>query len=125
MPMHFAKNPLFKIGVGRTPLEEDQDLASAATFSRLENAATSRDLYRLAQVFVDQFIGSYSKVPEVLVLDMDHSEDETHGQQEFSFTTITTAATATCLCFSLKASRENSSPRCFVPARGPKVMRTP
>ena len=79
------KDPLFKMGVGRTPLEEDQDLASAATFSRLENAATSRDLYRLAQVFVDQFIGSYSKVPEVLVLDMDHSEDETHGQQEFSF----------------------------------------
>ena len=79
------KDPLFKMGVGRTPYEEDQDLASAATFSRLENAATSRDLYRLAQVFVDQFIGSYSKVPEVLVLDMDHSEDETHGQQEFSF----------------------------------------
>ena len=73
------KDPLFKMGVGRTPLEEDQDLASAATFSRLENAATSRDLYRLAQVFVDQFIGSFSKVPEVLVLDMDHSEDETHG----------------------------------------------
>ncbi len=34
---------------------------------------------------MDQLIGSYSKVPEVLVLDMDHSEDETHGQQEFPF----------------------------------------
>ena len=119
------KDPLFKMGVGRTPFEEDQDLASAATFSRLENAATSRDLYRLAQVFVDQFIGSYSKVPEVLFWTWTILKMKPMGNRSLPFTTITTAATATCLCFSLKASRENSSPRCFVPARGPKAMRTP
>ncbi len=30
-------------------------------FPRLENSATARDIYRLAQVFVDQFIASYDQ----------------------------------------------------------------
>ena len=34
---------------------------------------------------MDQFIGCYSKVAAVIVLDLDHAEDETHGPQEFSF----------------------------------------
>ena len=41
------------MGVGRSPLEEDPDLARAAIFPGWENAATSRDLYRLAQGLVD------------------------------------------------------------------------
>lgn len=61
------------------------DLASGPTFSRLENAVSAKDVYRLAQAFVDQFIASYPEAPEVIVIDMDHSEDPTHGQQEFSF----------------------------------------
>ena len=48
-----GKDPRFKMGVGRSPLEEDPDLARAAIFPGRENAATSRDLYRLAQVLVD------------------------------------------------------------------------
>lgn len=82
---HLRTDPLFKLGVGRRPLDHDRHLASASTFSRLENAATARDIYRLAQVFVDQFIASYDQPPEVIVLAMDHSEDQTHGQQELSF----------------------------------------
>ena len=82
---HLRTDPLFKLGVGRKPLDHDNHLASASTFSRLENAATIRDIYRLAQVFVDQFIASYDQPPKVIVLDMDHSEDQTHGQQELSF----------------------------------------
>jgi hypothetical protein len=82
---HLRRDPLFKLGVGRKPLDPDNDLASASTFSRLENAATTRDIYRLARAFVDQFIASYSQPPEVIVLDMDHSEDQTHGQQELAF----------------------------------------
>jgi hypothetical protein len=39
----------------------------------------------MAQVFVDQFMGSYAKPPAVIVLDMDHSEDAAHGQQEQIF----------------------------------------
>ena len=78
-------DPLFKLGLERAPLDPTTDLASAATFSRLENAATRKDLYRLAQAFVDQFIASYATPPAVIVLDLDHTEDETHGQQEFAF----------------------------------------
>jgi hypothetical protein len=78
-------DPVFKLGLERKPLDEAADLASAATFSRLENVATPRDLYRMAQVFVDQFMGSYAKPPAVIVLDMDHSEDAAHGQQEQIF----------------------------------------
>ena len=78
-------DPVFKLGLERRPLDGDTDLASAATFSRLENAATTKDLYRIAQAFVDRFIASYATPPAVIVLDMDHSEDATYGQQEFSF----------------------------------------
>lgn len=82
---HLRSDPLFKLGVGRSPLDEDNHLASASTLSRLENALTSRDIYRMAQVFIDVFVNSYATPPDVIVLDMDHSVDETHGQQAFSF----------------------------------------
>lgn len=39
----------------------------------------------MAQAFVDSFISSYPKAPQVIVLDMDLSEDATHGQKEFAF----------------------------------------
>ena len=78
-------DPIFKLGLERKPLDTDTDLASAPTFSRLENAASTKDIYRLAQAFVDQFIASYPTPPTLIVLDMDHSEDTTYGQQELSF----------------------------------------
>jgi hypothetical protein len=78
-------DPLFKLGLDRKPLDAETDLASAPTFSRLENAATTKDLYRLAHAFVDRFIASYPKAPPLIVLDMDHSEHATYGQQQLSF----------------------------------------
>lgn len=76
---------LFKLGLERKPLDAAMDLASAPTFSRLENGVGARDLYRIARAFVETFIASYPQPPQVIVLDMDHSEDATHGQQEFAF----------------------------------------
>lgn len=78
-------DPVFKLGLDRKPLDETADLASAPTFSRLENAATPQALYRMAQAFVDQFIASYARPPAVIVLEMDHSEDIGHGRQEQLF----------------------------------------
>jgi hypothetical protein len=78
-------DPLFKLSVERLPLEPAQDLASAPTFSRLEHSVTRSDLYRLTQAFVDHFIASYPEPPAAIVLDLDHSEDPTHGQQELTF----------------------------------------
>jgi hypothetical protein len=44
-----------------------------------------KDLYRVTQAFVDHFIASYPESPSAIVLDLDHSEDPTHGQQELAF----------------------------------------
>jgi Transposase DDE domain group 1 len=79
------RDPLFKLGVERSPLEPEQDLASAPTFSRLEHRVDRKDLYRLTQAFVEHFIASYPEPPAAIVLDLDHSDDPTHGQQEFTF----------------------------------------
>ena len=78
-------DPLFKLSVERLPLDPSQVLASAPTFSRLEHSMTRTDLYRLTQAFVDHFIASYPEPPAAIVLDLDHSEDPTHGQQELTF----------------------------------------
>jgi hypothetical protein len=78
-------DPVFKLSVEREPLDPTQDLASAPTFSRLEHSVTRTDLYRLTQAFVDHFIASYPEPPAAIVLDLDHTADPTHGQQEFTF----------------------------------------
>lgn len=78
-------DPMFKLSVERLPLDPTQDLASAPTFSRLEHRVTRPDLYRLTQAFVDHFVASYPEPPAAIVLDIDHSEDPTHGQQELTF----------------------------------------
>lgn len=56
------------------------DLASAPTLSRLENAATHQDIYRLAVAFVNQFIASSAHPPAVIGLDLDHAKDAAYGQ---------------------------------------------
>jgi Transposase DDE domain group 1 len=78
-------DPMLKLSVERLPLDPTQDLASAPTFSRLEHSVTRTDLYRLTQAFVDHFVASDPAPPAAMVLDLDHSEDPTHGQQELTF----------------------------------------
>jgi hypothetical protein len=78
-------DPLFKLSVERPPLDPAHDLASAPTFSRLEHHIDRTDLYRLTRALVDHFIASYSEPPAAIVLDIDHSDDPTYGQQEFAF----------------------------------------
>jgi hypothetical protein len=79
------RDPMFKLAAGRAPLSEGNDLASGPTLSRLENSVSKKDIYRLGKSFVESFIASYAKAPAVIVLDMDHSEDIAHGQQELAF----------------------------------------
>jgi Transposase DDE domain group 1 len=79
------RDPMFKLGVERPPLDPTHDLASAPTFSRLEHSVDRKDLYRLTRALVDHFIASYVEPPTAIVLDIDHSDDPTYGQQEFAF----------------------------------------
>src|SRR5215813_9368644 len=79
------RDPLFKLGVERSPLDDAQDLARAPTFSRLEHQIDRKDLDRLTRALVDHFLASSSEPPPAIVLDIDHSDDPTHGPQEFTF----------------------------------------
>jgi hypothetical protein len=76
-------DPIFKLFAGRAP-ETGRDLASQPTHSRFENSLTRRELYRLAEVFIENFINSYEDEPEVIVLDFDDTEDRVHGGQQLS-----------------------------------------
>jgi hypothetical protein len=82
---HLRHDPVFKLGVERCPLDPAHDLASAPTLSRLEHQMDRKDLYRLTRTLVDHFIASYAEPPAAIVLDLDHSDDPTYGQQEFAF----------------------------------------
>ena len=84
-------DPVFRLGVGAKPFDTDEAggadgaLASGSTLSRFEHAVDSKDIYRLSEALVDQFIAGYASPPEALVLDIDHSEDAAHGQQPLAF----------------------------------------
>ena len=79
------RDPLFKLAAERAPLDNDNLLACGATFSRLEDALGSRDIYRMARALVLQFIAGYSSAPASITLDLDHTDDATYGQQALSF----------------------------------------
>src|SRR5262247_4421689 len=74
-------DPIFELMLDRLP-ETGAPLASQPTISRFENRVSRTDLYRMALVLLEQFIASYAKPPQVIVLDVDDTEDRVHGQQE-------------------------------------------
>ena len=52
--------------------------------SRFENGLSRTDLYRIAEVFLDIFIESYEEPPEAIILDIDDTDDPTHGHQQLA-----------------------------------------
>ena len=64
--------------------ESSQSLSSQPTMSRFENYAQTRQLYLMAQAFVDQFIASYQSEPEIIILDSDDTDSLTYGNQQLS-----------------------------------------
>lgn len=76
-------DPLFKVVVGRLPT--DRHLASQPTLSRFENDVSIPDLWRLRDVFADQFIESFSVPPRQITLDVDAFDDPAHGAQQLTF----------------------------------------
>jgi len=65
-------DPALKMACERLPA--DEALASQPTLSRLENAVTRTDLYRIAEVLVDSFIDSYRTPPVAILLDIDKAD---------------------------------------------------
>ena len=78
-------DPLLKLVCGRLP-ESAPDLASQPTFSRFENAFSARDCYRLADALGAVYLRERERagVPTHIVLDLDSTDDPTHGTQEGS-----------------------------------------
>lgn len=77
------EDPIMKIACERLP-DDEKALASQPTISRFENGISRTDLYRIAEVFVDVFIQSYREPPEGIILDIDDTDDLTHGHQQLT-----------------------------------------
>lgn len=78
-------DPLLKLVCGRLP-ESDPPLASQPTFSRLENAVSARDCYQIAMALGLVYLRERAAdgTPTRIVLDLDSTDDPTHGNQEGS-----------------------------------------
>jgi hypothetical protein len=76
-------DPGLKTACGRLPLT-GADLASQPTMSRLENSVRWSDLYRIGLALLEYFIDSYDEPPKRIILDIDDTDDETHGAQQLS-----------------------------------------
>ena len=81
-------DPIHKLLVGRDPLT-GLGLASQPTLSRFENAVSARELRALMHVLADTVIAQqrrrlHGRVTRI-TLDLDPTDDPTHGQQEFAF----------------------------------------
>jgi hypothetical protein len=82
-------DPIHKLLVGRDPAAGPA-LASQPTLSRFENAITTSDLVRLTTALADVVIahhrGRLAGTPvRRITLDLDPTDDPTHGQQELAF----------------------------------------
>lgn len=78
------RDPALKSACDR--LLSDKDLASQSTLTRLENSVTIRDLYRIGKYFVESYVERKKKVkPKRIVLDIDSTDDPTHGNQQLTF----------------------------------------
>lgn len=81
---HLRKDPMFKLGVGRNPLDTEADLASGSTFTRLGQSMTRKDIYNISYALAEHFIADYEKPPKMIIIDLDHTASLTHGNQEGS-----------------------------------------
>lgn len=61
------------------------NLASQSTLSRLENSIDMHDIFRLQKLLIDLFIQKYqNNPPEELIIDVDSTDDPTHGAQQLT-----------------------------------------
>lgn len=81
---HYKKDAAFKVAVGKHPIS-DGDLSSQPKMSRLENMVTRKDLVRIGYALIENYLNSYDKAPQCIVLDMDPTAVTCHGDQQLKF----------------------------------------
>ncbi len=83
-----ASDPVHKLLLGRDPLT-GLALASQPTLSRFENALGWQDLYQMGAALADLVIEHHRArlrgQARRITIDLDPTDDPTHGQQEFTF----------------------------------------
>jgi len=83
-----ADDPIHKLLVGRDPVA-GAPLGSQPTMSRFENSVGPRDLLRLGEAIADTVIERHRRRlrgrARLLTLDLDPTDDPTHGAQQLSF----------------------------------------
>ncbi len=81
-------DPVHKMILDRDPIEGDP-LGSQPTLSRFENSVSNRDLVRmgneLADIVVDHHARRLRGKARLITIDLDPTDDPTHGQQQLSF----------------------------------------
>jgi hypothetical protein len=99
-------DPLFKTLVGVAPDDDERPLASGSTVNRFLHAYTRRDaqlppedrpvlferrraqldrLHGLNEFLVDVFVRTRRQRPPQVIIDLDPTDDPTHGQQQLTF----------------------------------------
>lgn len=77
-------DPLLQVVCDRRP-EDRQGLSSQPTLSRFENAVSMRAIKALLEQFEQRWVDALEPATEVVVLDIDTTDDPTHGAQQLSF----------------------------------------
>ena len=74
---------MHKIAAGRNP-ETDFDLASDSTLERLETNRFAEEMDALDDLLVQSWIKQQRRIPNMITIDMDGTDGETHGSQQLS-----------------------------------------
>lgn len=77
-------DPLLRVVCERHP-ENPHGLSSQPTLSRFENAVDMRAIKALLRQFEQRWVDGLDLATEVVVLDIDTTDDPTHGAQQLSF----------------------------------------
>ena len=76
-------DPLLRLVCDRDP--DGAPLASQPTLSRLETRVRARDVVQMQRAHERRWVASLPQDLPVVVLDIDGTDDPTHGQQQFAF----------------------------------------
>lgn len=77
-------DPAWKVACDRD-IDEVDALSSQPSLSRFEHAMTARAVVALTRAFEDEYVSSLPADTTELILDLDSTDDPTHGQQPLSF----------------------------------------
>ena len=97
-----ADDPIHKLLLDRDPVSGER-LASQPTLSRFENAVNRCALYRMADELATRVIERHRRRLDgrarCITIDLDPTDDPTHGRSSTRSSTATTTTGATCRCW--------------------------